>query len=105
MRAVSPIERLKQEARKTGFDAPLAAFLIPRTSTEERTRMMHAALCGPAGERVREVRPRLHLFGHIHDSAGAWQIDGTLFVNCTTWECSRPATVIEIDEKSVKVSE
>ncbi len=56
-------------------------------------------------DRVRAVRPRLHLFGHIHDSGGAWQIDGTLFVNCTTWECSRAATVIEIDEKSVRISE
>lgn len=55
MRAVSPIERLKQQAREAGFDAPLAAFLNPTTSTIKRTEMMQVALRGPAGERVREV--------------------------------------------------
>lgn len=47
--------------------------------------------------RVQEVRPRLHCFGHIHEGGGQWQIDGTTFVNCTTWECERPATVIDWD--------
>lgn len=32
-------------------------------------------------ERVQAVRPRLHVFGHIHESAGVEEIDGTTFVN------------------------
>jgi Icc-related predicted phosphoesterase len=30
---------------------------------------------------VREVKPRLHLFGHIHSGHGMVEIDGTIFVN------------------------
>jgi Icc-related predicted phosphoesterase len=53
--------------------------------------------------RVRQVRPRLHLFGHIHEDGGNWHVDGTTFVNCTTWECGRAPTVIDVDERSVCV--
>ncbi|HEX2569528.1 MAG TPA: metallophosphatase domain-containing protein [Polyangia bacterium] len=52
--------------------------------------------CADLRERVAAVRPRLHLFGHIHEDGGAWDIDGTTFVNCTTWECERAPTVIDI---------
>lgn len=33
------------------------------------------------------VRPRLHVFGHIHEAAGRRKLDGTLFVNAA---CARP---------------
>jgi Icc-related predicted phosphoesterase len=46
---------------------------------------------------VREKKPRVHLFGHIHEDGGAWVIDGTLFANVTTWECERAPTVIDYD--------
>ncbi|MDY3556164.1 metallophosphoesterase [Gemmata sp. JC717] len=32
-------------------------------------------------DRVRRVRPRLHVFGHIHEARGRWQEDGTTFAN------------------------
>ena len=43
----------------------------------------------PAGsltlfDRVREVKPRLHVFGHIHEAAGRSDIDGTVFLNAST---------------------
>jgi predicted phosphohydrolase len=60
--------------------------------------------CGDLLERVRIVRPRIHLFGHIHEDGGAWNIDGTFFVNCTTWECEQGATVIEIEGRNVRVT-
>ncbi|MFI0353343.1 metallophosphatase domain-containing protein [Actinomadura sp. 9N407] len=47
--------------------------------------------------RVRQVRPRLHLFGHIHHDGGLWQYDGTTFANVTTWECERGPTVIRLE--------
>jgi Icc-related predicted phosphoesterase len=46
---------------------------------------------------VRTQKPRVHLFGHIHEDGGAWQIDDTLFANVTTWECERAPTVIDYD--------
>lgn len=44
--------------------------------------------------RVRQVRPRLHIFGHIHSDRGRWLSEGTLFVNATTDECMAPATTL-----------
>ena len=53
--------------------------------------------CADLRARVAEVRPRVHLFGHIHEDGGAWAEGGTLFVNCTTWECERAPTVIDLE--------
>lgn len=60
--------------------------------------------CRDLRERVRVVRPKVHLFGHIHDDGGAWAQDGTTFVNCTTWECERAPTVIDVDGDGVVVN-
>lgn len=57
--------------------------------------------CEALRARVREVRPRLHLFGHIHEDGGLWREDGTCFANVTTWECERAPTVIDIDPVAV----
>ena len=56
--------------------------------------------CADLRRRVREVRPRLHLFGHIHHDGGLWQEEGTTFVNVTTWECERAPTVLDLDPGS-----
>lgn len=86
MRAISPIERLKQEARAAGFDAPLAAFLNPTTSSAQRTQVMLAALRGPLGERVRDLLGRWiaeTLEELVPASAANWRVlvrDAMLFV-------------------------
>lgn len=33
-------------------------------------------------DRVYQVKPRLHIFGHIHESHGMKRIDKTTFINC-----------------------
>jgi Icc-related predicted phosphoesterase len=35
-------------------------------------------------DRVLEVKPRLHVFGHIHEAAGRFDHDGTIFLNAST---------------------
>jgi predicted phosphodiesterase len=45
---------------------------------------------------LRRVKPRLHLFGHIHEARGEWQEGPTRVVNVTTSECEAPATVITL---------
>lgn len=37
--------------------------------------------CQQLLQRVQEIRPRLHLFGHIHEAYGQKTVDETLFVN------------------------
>ena len=57
--------------------------------------------CVDLAQRVRIVRPRLHLFGHIHQDGGVSVDDGITFVNCTTWECERAPTVVDVDAGGV----
>lgn len=40
--------------------------------------------CEDLREAVRRVRPRLHVFGHIHEAHGARDLDGTRFVNASS---------------------
>ncbi len=46
------------------------------------------------------IRPRLHLFGHIHDAYGRLERDGTTFVNASTCDESyapaNPAVVVDL---------
>ncbi|MBI3130312.1 MAG: metallophosphatase domain-containing protein [Acidobacteria bacterium] len=39
--------------------------------------------CERLAERLQDLKPRLHVFGHIHDGAGKFQRDGTLFINAS----------------------
>lgn len=60
--------------------------------------------CADLLTRVKEVKPLLHLFGHIHESGGFWQQDGIAFANVTTWECDRGVSVIDVDIESRQVT-
>jgi predicted phosphohydrolase len=53
--------------------------------------------CEDLLQRVREVRPLLHLSGHIHQDGGLTRAGATTFANVTTWECERGPTVLDVD--------
>ncbi len=52
-------------------------------------------------DRVRRVRPRLHVFGHIHEARGRWHRDGTTFANVSVldgrYEMAHPPMVFKIN--------
>ncbi len=73
----------------------------PPEGIGDRSGMEERAGCADLLARVREVAPRLHLFGHIHQDGGMWTVGSTVFANVTTWECEREPTVIDIDARSV----
>jgi Icc-related predicted phosphoesterase len=52
--------------------------------------------CADLRARVEALRPKLHIFGHIHEDRGTWEIDGTRFANVTTAECEKPPTVLDL---------
>jgi predicted phosphohydrolase len=52
--------------------------------------------CQDLYDRVFRVRPRLHVFGHIHEAAGRRDIDGIAFVNASTPFGEGAATVVEL---------
>jgi predicted phosphodiesterase len=76
----------------------------PAEGIGDRTEVGGRHGCSDLLARVREVRPRLHLFGHIHEDGGAWRQGETLFCNVTTWECERAPTVVDIDERTGEAS-
>ena len=47
-------------------------------------------------DRVRIVRPKVHLFGHIHQDPGQWKTAATAFYNVTTDEGRLPPTVVDL---------
>ena len=53
----------------------------PPAGIHDRTSAGEHVGCADLRDRVRVVRPLLHLFGHIHESYGVSEQDGTLFVN------------------------
>jgi len=47
--------------------------------------------------RVHEVKPKLHVFGHIHEAAGKVEAEYTIFVNASTQMGRGIGVVVEID--------
>lgn len=56
--------------------------------------------CADLADAIARVRPRVHVFGHIHGGAGVLERDGTTFVNASVlnelYMPVRPATVIDV---------
>jgi Icc-related predicted phosphoesterase len=50
--------------------------------------------CEDLLRRVQQVRPKLHLFGHIHEDGGLWTEGVTTFANVTSDYCRRAAQVL-----------
>jgi Icc-related predicted phosphoesterase len=53
--------------------------------------------CEEMAERVALIRPRLHIFGHIHEAAGRWTQQGTTFVNASA--LGHGAAVISLESE------
>lgn len=66
----------------------------------DRTSLDQPAGCEELRAAIRRVRPRLHVFGHIHEGYGVDEADGTLFVNasiCTLrYRPTNPAIVVDL---------
>lgn len=59
--------------------------------------------CQDLIQAVRNVRPLLHLFGHIHEDGGYWFDDPIAFANVTSCGPCRAASVIDLDLKARSV--
>jgi Icc-related predicted phosphoesterase len=55
--------------------------------------------CADLLRRIKQKQPRQHLFGHIHEDPGCWQLGATTVRNVTVAECTMEASVFEIDPK------
>ena len=52
--------------------------------------------CEDLTRHLARTKPRFHLFGHIHEDRGEWQLGPTRIVNVTTSECDLPCTVLDL---------
>jgi len=57
--------------------------------------------CDDLARRVREVAPRLHVYGHIHEARGQWREDGVTFVNASAWDIAQGPIVIDLGSSAV----
>lgn len=49
--------------------------------------------CQDLAERLEEVKPKIHAFGHIHGNHGALEKDGTLYINASSLDKFHVASV------------
>ncbi|CAF1658383.1 unnamed protein product, partial [Adineta ricciae] len=56
--------------------------------------------------RVQKIRPRLHVFGHIHEAYGQEEHGSTIFVNASTcnlrYKPNQPPIVVDLAIKKAK---
>ena len=52
--------------------------------------------CADLLQHLGRVKPRVNLFGHIHEDRGEWQLGPTRVINCTTAECDLPVTLVTL---------
>jgi predicted phosphohydrolase len=52
--------------------------------------------CEALRDRVRIAKPRVHIFGHIHNNQGVVDDDGVRYVNCTTNESELPPVIVDV---------
>lgn len=74
-------------ARKWALIPPDTDVLLthgPPMGVLDRTSRGEAVGCEALAEAIARLRPALHVFGHIHESAGELTRDGTRFVNASS---------------------
>ncbi|MFV9505168.1 MAG: metallophosphatase domain-containing protein [Oscillochloridaceae bacterium umkhey_bin13] len=75
-----PLRRVWSQV-PTGVDVLMTH--TPPAGILDRTMLGQAAGCAELRAALPRIRPRLHLFGHIHEGYGQTQQDGTTFVNAS----------------------
>ncbi|VTU01863.1 metallophosphoesterase : 239AB OS=Microscilla marina ATCC 23134 GN=M23134_04270 PE=4 SV=1: Metallophos [Gemmataceae bacterium] len=70
----------------------------PPAGILDRNRTGELCGCRDLFERVFEVKPRLHVFGHIHESSGRTEHDGIVFVNASTQLGEGVGQVVELGD-------
>ena len=73
----------------------------PPMGVLDRTSRGESVGCEALAEALERIRPRLHVFGHIHESYGTLEKGGTLFVNACNcnlrYRTVNPAIVVDLD--------
>ena len=76
-------EEIREKWDRIPGDTDLLVTHGPPAGHGDVTAHGDAAGCADLLEAVRRVRPRLHVYGHIHEGYGITEADGTTFVNAS----------------------
>ncbi|MEW6278266.1 MAG: metallophosphatase domain-containing protein [Candidatus Eremiobacterota bacterium] len=89
-------EKLRECWARIPSDTELLVTHGPPQGHGDRTHDGHSVGCADLLARVRELRPRLHVFGHVHEGRGVSTEGGTTFVNASNpGPDQQPAIVFE----------
>jgi Icc-related predicted phosphoesterase len=93
------LERGPDLAEKWSMIPPDTDVLIthgPPYGQGDRTKFGLDVGCEDLLQRIEEIRPRLHIFGHIHEGAGITYKAGTAFINACSSDVGYKPTNIPI---------
>lgn len=92
-------EQLRKVWAKIPSDADIVVTHGPPQGILDRCFDGRQVGCQDLRERLEAVRPRLHVFGHIHEAYGQQEVGNTLYVNassCTLdYRTEQPPIVVE----------
>lgn len=93
-------ERLAEKWRMIPSGVDILVTHGPPLGIGDRVSRGESAGCEDLLRELKRVRPRLHVFGHIHEGYGASRVEGTLFVNAATCDeaylPSQPPIVLDV---------
>jgi Icc-related predicted phosphoesterase len=72
---------LSEVWRKIPVDTDVLITHTPPFGILDRTRLGKNVGCKDLAEAVQRIKPKAHIFGHIHESAGIWRGANGIFVN------------------------
>ncbi|MDH3648610.1 MAG: metallophosphatase domain-containing protein [Saprospiraceae bacterium] len=86
-------EEIKKYWDRIPDDVDILITHGPPLGILDETSLGHHVGCQDLLNSLSRVRPRLHLFGHIHESYGVLERDGTTFVNASFGNGNSPVVV------------
>ena len=82
-------------------DTDILITHVPPQSILDKNRRDEQCGCPQLTPRVKEVKPRYHIFGHIHESYGMLESDGVTYMNCSNlnnlYEYQNKPILIDLD--------
>jgi predicted phosphodiesterase len=95
-------EALRQVWSKIPSDTDVLVTHGPPRGVLDRTITGDEVGCDDLWQAVQRVRPRVHVFGHIHEAYGSQRVGPTLFVNACTcnldYDPHNPIVVVDLPD-------
>lgn len=72
----------------------------------DRSKLVHAG-CEVLREQLNRIKPKVHIFGHIHEGSGIHKEAGTQFINASfmdsRFQPNNQTRIVELDEEGARI--